>query len=117
MNRLNQKSSVFKMWLLNFKRISFSNYFVRNGDMHQGFEKDAGFFFQNMLYLQCSCTSKLHFDVHQLVRNVKVRMYTVTNMKSHETLTSVHVFAIYKLYLYIFELSMTLIEGTLFNDG
>ena len=70
-----------------------------------------------MLYLQCSCTSKLHFDVHQLVRNVEVRMYTVTYVKPQETLTSVHVFAIYKLYLHILELPMTHIVGTLFNDG
>ena len=31
MNRLNQKSSVFKMWMLYFQRITFSAYFVRNG--------------------------------------------------------------------------------------
>ena len=70
-----------------------------------------------MLYLQCRSTSKLHFDAHQLVRDVKVRMHTVAYMKPYKTLTSVHVFAIYKLYLHISEFSMTLIEGTLFNDG
>ena len=41
-NRLNKKFSVFKMWMLYFQRITFSDYFVRNGDMHQRFEKHAG---------------------------------------------------------------------------
>ena len=41
MNRLSQKYSVFKMWMLYFQRITLSDYFVRNGDMHQHFEKDA----------------------------------------------------------------------------
>ena len=42
MNRLNKKSFVFKMWMLYFQRITFSDDFVRNGNMHQRFEKDAG---------------------------------------------------------------------------
>ena len=50
MDRLSQKSSVFKMWMLYFQRITFSDYFVRNGD--QPFEKDAGYVFPNKLYLQ-----------------------------------------------------------------
>ena len=41
MNRLYQKYSIFKMWMLYFQRISLSDYFVLNGDMHQRFEKDA----------------------------------------------------------------------------
>ena len=46
MNRLSQKSSVSKMWMLYFQRITFSDYFIRNrGDMHQRFEKDTGLVF------------------------------------------------------------------------
>ena len=41
MNRL-KNSSVFKIRMLYFQRMTFSDYFVRNGDMHQRFEKDAG---------------------------------------------------------------------------
>ena len=37
MNRLNQKYSVFKIWMLYFQRITFSDYFVRNADMYQRF--------------------------------------------------------------------------------
>ena len=37
-----------------FPRITFSDYFVRNGDMHQHFEKDAGYFFQNKLFVTLS---------------------------------------------------------------
>ena len=58
-------------------------------------------FFQKKLYLQCRSTSKVHFDAHQLVHTVEVRMYTVAYMKPYKTLTSVHVFAIYKLFLHI----------------
>ena len=62
--------------------------------------------FQNKLHLQCRSTSKLHFDAHQLVRPVNVKMYTVAYMNPYKTLTSVHVLAIYKLYLHISELSI-----------
>ena len=33
--KLNQKSSVFKMWMYYFQRITFSDYFVCHGDMLQ----------------------------------------------------------------------------------
>ena len=45
MNRLNKKSSVVKMCMHYFLMITFSDYFVRKGDIHQRFEKYAGKFF------------------------------------------------------------------------
>ena len=49
MSSLNQKSSAFKIWMFFlsfffffFQRITVSNDFVRNGDMHQRFAKGAG---------------------------------------------------------------------------
>ena len=50
MNRLNQKYYVFKIWMLYFQRITFSDYFVRNCDMHQRCKKVK--FFHNKLFLQ-----------------------------------------------------------------
>ena len=88
MNRLNQKSSVFKMWMLYFQRITFSDYFVRNGDMHQSFsfEKDAGyFFFQTKLYLQ------LFRDNQKKMKNNLRLLHSVNTLISHLHVQHLHV--------------------------